>query len=93
MPAWPDSVDFLAGHLPEDATWSATGIGSAALAVTAAAIERGGHVRTGMEDVRWFEKGVLVVSNAQLVERVVGMARDSGRDIAIPSDARTLLGL
>jgi 3-keto-5-aminohexanoate cleavage enzyme len=27
MPAWEDSVAFLAAHLPEGATWSATGIG------------------------------------------------------------------
>lgn len=93
MPAWSDSIDFLAGHLPPDATWSATGIGSANLIVAAAAIERGGHVRTGMEDVRWYEKGVLAASNAQLVERVAEMARDFGRTIATTSDTRTLLGL
>ncbi|MGH2757352.1 MAG: 3-keto-5-aminohexanoate cleavage protein [Actinomycetota bacterium] len=93
MPAWSDSIDFLASHLPEGATWSATGIGPAHLAVTAAAIERGGHVRTGMEDVRWFEKDVLAASNAQLVERVVAMARKGGRNLATVSDTRTLLGL
>ena len=28
MPAWADAVEFLAAHLPTDATWSATGIGA-----------------------------------------------------------------
>jgi 3-keto-5-aminohexanoate cleavage enzyme len=93
MPAWPDAIDFLTGHLPQDATWSATGIGSANLSVTRVAVERGGHVRTGMEDVRWFEKDVPVSSNAQLVKRVADVAREAGRDVATPAQARELLGL
>lgn len=93
MPAWSDAIDLLAGHLPEDATWSATGIGSAHLSVTERAIASGGHVRTGFEDVRWFERGLLATSNAQLVERVASMARAAGRPIATPSDARQTLGV
>jgi 3-keto-5-aminohexanoate cleavage enzyme len=93
MPAWDDSIDFLVAHLPEDATWSATGIGKSHLPVARAAIERGGHVRTGFEDVRYYEPGELAASNAQLVERVVRMARERGREIASPDVARDLLGL
>lgn len=93
MPAWPDAVDFLRSHLPEGATWSATGIGRAHLDVTKAAIRTGGHVRTGFEDVRWFEPGVLATSNAQLVERVVTMAKGAGREIARPGDVRAIFGL
>lgn len=93
MPAWPDSIAFLAGHLPVGASWSATGIGSTHLPVARAAIEDGGHVRTGFEDVRWFEKGVLAESNAQLVARVVSLARAAGRPIATPDETRALFGL
>jgi 3-keto-5-aminohexanoate cleavage enzyme len=93
MPAWPDSVAFLASHLPEGATWSATGIGRAHLAVTHAAIAAGGHVRTGFEDVRFYEPGELASSNAQLVARVAAMARARGREIAAPATAREFLGL
>jgi len=93
MPAWSDSIDFLRAHLPVGATWSATGIGAANVAVAQAAIERGGHVRTGLEDVRYYEKGVLASSNAQLVERIVALAREGGRQIARPAEARELLGL
>jgi 3-keto-5-aminohexanoate cleavage enzyme len=93
MPAWDDAVDFLAAHLPEGATWSATGIGKSHLPVATAAIERGGHVRTGFEDVRYYEAGRLATSNAQLVERVVRMARERRREIATPEVARDLLGL
>ena len=93
MPAWPDAVDYLRSHLPEGATWSATGIGRSHLDVANAAIRTGGHVRTGFEDVKWFEPGVLASSNAQLVERVVTMAREAGRKIAAPDDARAILSL
>jgi 3-keto-5-aminohexanoate cleavage enzyme len=93
MPAWPDALPFLVAHLPEGATWSATGIGRAHLPVTKGAIARGGHVRTGFEDVRFFAPGELATSNAQLVARVVGIARSQGRDIATPASARKILGL
>ncbi|MGH2755048.1 MAG: 3-keto-5-aminohexanoate cleavage protein [Actinomycetota bacterium] len=93
MPAWADSVEFLAGHIPADATWSATGIGKHHLDVTEAAISNGGHVRAGLEDVRYFAPRELATSNAQLIERVAEMGRSAGRPIATPSQTRELLGL
>ncbi len=93
MPAWPDSVGFFASHLPVGASWTATGIGRAHLDVTEAALERGGHVRTGFEDVRYYAPGQPAESNRQLIERVVGMARVSGREIATPDRARQILGI
>lgn len=93
MPAWDDSVSFLSSHLPAGSTWSATGIGRAHLLVTEQAIELGGHVRTGFEDVRYVGPGQLATSNAQLIERVSRMGRDRGRTAATPKEARALLGL
>jgi 3-keto-5-aminohexanoate cleavage enzyme len=93
MPAWPDAVDYLAVHLPADATFSATGIGRAYGSVAEAAIARGGHVRTGFEDVRYVAPGRLAASNSQLVERIVEMAKAAGREVATPEVARNLLGL
>jgi 3-keto-5-aminohexanoate cleavage enzyme len=93
MPAWPDALEFLAGHLPAEATWSATGIGRAHLPVTHGAIELGGHVRTGFEDVRYFRPGELATSNAQLIARVAALARDQGREVAEPGEARARLDL
>ncbi|MEA2460854.1 MAG: 3-keto-5-aminohexanoate cleavage enzyme [Actinomycetota bacterium] len=93
MPAWDDAVDFLAAHVPKGASWGATGVGRSHLAVTKAAIAGGGHVRTGLEDVRYFAAGELVSSNAQLIRRVAEMGREMQREIATPSQARALLGL
>ena len=93
MPAWDSAVSFLASHLPPDATWSATGIGRAHLSVMAHAITTGGHVRTGFEDVRYYEPAVLAESNAQLIGRVAETARSVGREMATPAVARQILGL
>ena len=93
LPAWDDALPFLIRHLPEGATWSATGIGRAHLQVAEQTIALGGHVRTGFEDVLYYAKGQRAESNAQLVERVAGMARLTGRAVATPAEARDMLGL
>jgi 3-keto-5-aminohexanoate cleavage enzyme len=93
MPAWSDSVEFLTAHLPEDATWTATGIGRHYLDVAGDAIARGGNVRTGFEDVLYVERGRPAESNRQLVERVTTIAVEAGREIATPDQARQILGV
>lgn len=93
MPAWEDSVEFLASHVPQGASWGATGIGRAHPQVTRDAIRLGGHVRTGFEDVRYLGPGELASSNSQLIARVAGAARAAGREVATPAQAREILGL
>ena len=51
------------------------------------------HVRTGMEDNVLYRRGELCENNAQLVERVVRIARELEREIATPKQARQMLGL
>ena len=57
------------------------------------AILLGLNVRTGMEDNPYYDKGILCTGNAQLVERVLRIARELGRDIATPKQARQIMGL
>ncbi len=52
----------------------------------------GGHTRTGLEDTILYEKGILA-SNPMLVERVVRISKELGRDVATPNEAREILGL
>jgi 3-keto-5-aminohexanoate cleavage enzyme len=52
-----------------------------------------GHVRVGLEDNLYYSKGVLAKSNAELVERVVKIAREYGREIASPKEAKKILNL
>ena len=56
--------------------------------VIAHGIAIGGHVRVGMEDCPYIEKGVYAKSNAELVERAVRIANEVGREIASPEEAR-----
>ena len=49
--------------------------------------------RVGLEDNIYYSKGVLAKNNAQLVERVVRIAKEFGREIATPQDARKILNL
>ncbi|MEX2458758.1 MAG: 3-keto-5-aminohexanoate cleavage protein, partial [Actinomycetota bacterium] len=93
MRGTPEAVAFMAGLLPEGATWSATGIGRTHLPVTLAAIALGGHVRTGFEDTIYYRKGELATSNAQLIERVARLAEESGRGVATTAETRAMLGL
>ncbi|MDQ3953478.1 MAG: 3-keto-5-aminohexanoate cleavage protein [Actinomycetota bacterium] len=93
LPAWEDALPFLVAHLPEDATWSATGIGRSHLPVAEQTIALGGHVRTGFEDVLYYSEGQRATSNAQLIRRVADVARHAGREVATPAQARDVLGL
>ena len=84
---------FLRGSIPSDATYTVAGIGRYEFPLAAAAIIDGGHVRVGFEDNVYLSKGVLARSNGELVEKVVRIAREFGRDIATPAEARQILSL
>lgn len=84
---------LLVERLPAGQTWTAAGIGRYQLPLSAHAISLGGHVRVGLEDNIYYRKGELAQSNAQLVERVVRIARELDRPVATPAQARELLGL
>jgi 3-keto-5-aminohexanoate cleavage enzyme len=53
------------------------------------ALERGGHLRVGLEDYRSND----TPTNAELVTRAVALAREVGRPIASSEDAARILGL
>ena len=82
----------LVDDLPAGCTWSVAGIGRSQLAMAMAAIAMGGHVRVGLEDNLYYSKGRLA-RNEELVERVARIAREAGRSIAEPDEARATLGL
>lgn len=93
IPAGPGVIPFLRSMLPAGATWSATGIGREHPLVMREAIDSGGHVRTGLEDVRYVERGRMAGSNAELVRKAATLARERGRQVARADEARAMLGL
>ncbi|MDP2425439.1 MAG: 3-keto-5-aminohexanoate cleavage protein [Candidatus Izemoplasmatales bacterium] len=84
---------FLKDSIPSNSTFSVAGIGKYEFSLAELSIQHGGHVRVGLEDNLYIEKGVLATSNAQLVEKVVQMAKHYGREIATPKEARRIYKL
>ncbi len=74
-------------------TWSIIGIGKNHLPMSMIGLTLGGHVRVGMEDNIYYDKGVLATSNAQFVKRIVRITKAYGREVASPDETRTILGL
>ncbi len=93
IPATPKNLLYLVEALPAQSQWSVVGHGGNDLWTSAMAISMGGHARAGFEDNPFFHPGQPAVSNAQLIERLVRIAREIGREPAAPADTRALLGL
>jgi 3-keto-5-aminohexanoate cleavage enzyme len=89
-PATPKQLLHMIEQIPADSTWSMCAIGRYQLPLNVIAIAMGGHARTGLEDNIYYRRGELA-TNVALVERLVRIARDLGRDIATPAEARAIL--
>lgn len=84
---------FLKESLPKEATYSVAGIGRFEFKLAELAIKHGGHVRVGLEDNIYLEKGVIAKGNEDLVMKVVEIAKQYNREIASPDEARRIIGL
>ena len=83
---------FMNELLPrEDVVWTTLAIGQHSFPMAALSMINGGHVRVGFEDNVYISRGVLAKSNAELVEKAVRLAKEFGRVIARPEDARQIL--
>jgi 3-keto-5-aminohexanoate cleavage enzyme len=91
--ATPRDLVFMAGSIPQGSTFTVSGIGRHQFTMAATSIILGGHVRVGFEDNVYISKGVPAKSNAELVEKAVRLAKELGREIATPEEARKILGL
>lgn len=85
-------VDLVERRAP-DAEWCAAGIGANQILLNQWAAERGGHLRTGLEDNVRLNRHTLAPSNAALVKRAVDEVQKAGRNVASSTEARTILGL
>ncbi|SFM04919.1 3-keto-5-aminohexanoate cleavage protein [Variovorax sp. OV329] len=89
----PETLLYARNMLPPGAFWSAFGIGRMEFPIVAQAWLMGGHVRVGMEDNIYLDKGVLATSNAQLVAKARDIIRSLGGEVASATEARQMLGL
>ncbi len=84
---------FMKESIPAGSTYTVSGIGRNEFPLAAMSMIEGGHVRVGFEDNVYLSKGVMAESNADLVEKAVRIAKELGREIATPAEAREILGL
>lgn len=73
--------------------WSVLAAGRHQMPFLTQAALLGGHVRVGLEDSLFIERGTLAVSNAQQVFKIVRILHEMGHEPATPAEARTMLGL
>ncbi len=88
----PKNLLHMVESLPEGSKFTVSGIGPSQIPMLTMSILLGGHVRTGLEDTILYDKGILA-TNIMLIERVVRIAKELGREIATPDEAREILGL
>lgn len=94
MPLDVELMELLLKYKPEGSPWQATLIGRQQIwPLHRRAAELGGMLRTGLEDTFYGEDGEKVSTNAALIRGLATCARDAGREIASPSEAREMMGL
>jgi len=92
-PATAETMAYMASLLPPGTLWSGFGIGRMQFPMAAQAVILGGHVRVGLEDNLYLDRGELAPSNAALVERAVTIVEALGSKVAAPDEARVIFGL
>jgi uncharacterized protein (DUF849 family) len=89
----PETILYARNLLPPDCEFTAIGVGRASFPAVALSYLTGGHVRVGIEDAVYLEKGVLAETNAQMVEKARRIVRELGGELATPREARAIIGL
>ncbi|MBS4212911.1 3-keto-5-aminohexanoate cleavage protein [Neobacillus rhizophilus] len=87
-----ETMIYMRNQLPKNAHWSAFGIGRMQLPMAIQSMLLGGHIRVGLEDNLYLDKGMLA-TNAQLVDRAITIMAGLGAQPMTPEEARKHLGL
>jgi uncharacterized protein (DUF849 family) len=95
--AEPDNLMFMkrtADRLfGDDLIWSTLAAGKSQMGMVTQAALLGGHVRVGLEDSLFINRGQLAVSNAEQVHKIRRVLEELGFEIATPDEARQMLAL
>ncbi len=91
--ATPHDLIYMVNSIPKSSTFTVCAVGRHEFPMVTMSIVLGGHARVGFEDNIYLSKGVLAKSNKELVEKVVRISKELGRDIASPYEARKILSL
>lgn len=94
MPCRADWLPLLVEELAPGTPWQTIAIGREEIwPVHRKTAELGGNLRTGVEDTFYLPDGSRTTGNGQLIETLVGIAREVGREPASPAEVRTALGI
>jgi uncharacterized protein (DUF849 family) len=85
-------LQAMVNRLPDEAEFTSFGLGAMQMPMVAQSVMLGGHVRVGLEDNLYLERGVLA-TNAQLVEKAIRIVELMGARIQTAADARQTLAL
>jgi len=92
MPAKAAWLPLLVEEMTPETDWQAILIGRDDIwPVHRRAAELGGNLRTGLEDTFYLPDGERATSNGALIEALVAIARDVGREPASPDEVRAQL--
>ena len=78
--------------MPKEGIWSGFAISKNEMPFVAQTVLMGGNPRVGLEDNLYLSKGKLA-TNAQLVEKAIGIINDLGYSTMTPAEAREKLKL
>ena len=91
-PATTANLLAMRDNLPQGAQWAAFAIGKMEMPFVAQSLLLGGHVRVGLEDNLYLEKGVQA-TNSQLVDKARTIVETLGARTVTPDRAREILRL
>lgn len=82
----------LVAHLPEGCNWNTSVMDPPThWAILSQAISMGGHVRVGWEDNPYVTGNVYAKRCYELVDKIVRISHDLGREVATPDEARAII--
>lgn len=82
-----ETMLYMKNRLPDNARWSAFGIGRMQMPILEMAAQNGGNVRVGLEDNLYLGKGIFA-RNEQLVEQAVSKLHAANIEVMTPDEAR-----
>ncbi|WP_223640750.1 3-keto-5-aminohexanoate cleavage protein [Planococcus sp. 4-30] len=82
-----ETMLYMKNRLPENAQWSAFGIGRMQMPILEMAAQNGGNVRVGLEDNLYLGKGIFA-RNEQLVDQAVSKLHAANIEVMTPAEAR-----
>ena len=97
MPDRPDLLPILIDELPENSHFQVIAVGQGKQSnhwtLLQRCVELGGNVRTGLEDTFYLPDGERAKNNGELVDALVTIVRQTGKEPATAKEAREFFGL